>query len=67
MPYEGARFIWREIADEIWPGPPELSPFIGNASEYEDCQFYSEHPEEIRAQIDADTRSEAWVLSERLK
>ena len=52
-PYRGARFIWREIVNELWPNPPqELLSFIGNAAEYEDCNFYSEHPEEVRRNIE---------------
>ena len=51
-PYEGARFIWREIEVELWPNPPEeLMSFVGNASEYEDCEFYSKHPEDVRKKI----------------
>ncbi|HWR16110.1 MAG TPA: hypothetical protein VN577_14880 [Terriglobales bacterium] len=51
-PYDGARFIWREIEVELWPNPPEeLLCFVGNASEYEDSEFYSEQPEDDRKTI----------------
>ncbi|MFI5117195.1 MAG: hypothetical protein ACHP8B_10925 [Terriglobales bacterium] len=53
QPYEGARFIWREIVNELWPNPPKsLMWFVGGASEYEDCEFYSQHPEETRREIE---------------
>ena len=53
-PYEGARFIWHDIATEHWDQETfrELSLFVGQASEYEDCQFYAEHPEEVRREIE---------------
>jgi hypothetical protein len=53
-PYEGARFIWWEIANELWhpETPQELLPFIWEASEYEDCEFYAENPEEVRRQVE---------------
>ena len=52
-PYEGARYIWREIVSELWhETPQELLCFLGNASEYEDCHFYSDHPEDVRRTIE---------------
>lgn len=53
-PYDGASFIWREIANELWhpEAPQELLPFIGEASEYEDCQFYAKNPDEVRREIE---------------
>jgi hypothetical protein len=53
--YEGARFIWLDIVIEMWPNQPNaLESFVGNASEYEDCVFYSQHPEEVRKKIERD-------------
>jgi hypothetical protein len=53
-PYEGSSFIWREIANELWhpERPQQLLPFIGEACEYEDCEFYAENPEEVRREIE---------------
>lgn len=63
-PYEGARFIWREIEIELWPNPPEeLRSFVGNASEYEDCEFYSRQPEDVRKKIADDIMRDARELA----
>lgn len=63
-PYDGARFIWREIEVELWPNPPkELLCFTGNASEYEDCEFYSKHPEDVRKKIANDIMQDARELA----
>lgn len=63
-PYEGARFIWRDIVNELWPNPPEeLMSFVGNASEYEDCGFYSKQPEDIRKKIADDIMRDARELA----
>jgi hypothetical protein len=53
-PYEGARFIWREIINEVWPNnaPEPLLKFLGGASEYEDCECYSNDLSETRRQIE---------------
>jgi hypothetical protein len=66
-PYEGASFIWREIANELWDPerPQELLPFIGEASEYEDCQFYATNPEEIRRKIEREIMEVAQEFSTR--
>ena len=61
--YEGARFIWRDIVNEMWPNQPtELDSFIGNASEYDDCVFYAQHPEEIRRKIESEIIEDARKL-----
>ena len=52
-PYEGARFIWLEIVSEVWPNQQHpLLFFAGYASEYEDCESYSQNPEETRREIE---------------
>jgi hypothetical protein len=62
-PYEGARFIWRDIVNELWPNQQHpLLSFVGCASEYEDCESYSQHPEETRREIEHDIIEEARVL-----
>jgi hypothetical protein len=62
-PYDGARFIWREIVNELWSNPPEeLMSFVGNASEYEDCEFYSQHAEEVRRKLADDIMQDAREL-----
>jgi len=61
-PYEGARFIWK-IVTEVWPNQQHpLLSFVGNASEYEDCESYSQHPEETRGQIEQDIIKDARAL-----
>lgn len=61
--YEGARFIWLNIVNEMWPNQPsELDSFIGNASEYDDCVFYSQHPAEVRQKIEKDIIEDARKL-----
>jgi hypothetical protein len=58
--YEGARYIWWEIVNDLWPNPPEeLLVFVGHASEYEDCQFYASHPDEVRHKIEEDIIADA--------
>jgi len=53
--YEGARFIWLDIVIEMWPNQPSaFDSFVGDASEYEDCVFYSQNPEEVRRKIEKD-------------
>jgi len=62
-PYEGARFIWREIVNELWPNQKHpLLVFVGNASEYEDCNPYGGNPEETRRQISQDIIEDARAL-----
>ena len=62
-PYEGARFIWREIVNELWPNQQHpLLAFVGSASEYEDCNTYSGNPEETRRQIAQDIIEDARAL-----
>jgi hypothetical protein len=52
-PYEGARFIWRDLVNQLWPNEQHpLLAFVGEASEYEDCESYSQNPAETRRQID---------------
>lgn len=66
--YEGARFIWRDIVNEMWPNQPtELTSFIGNAVEYDDCVFYAEHPKEVRRKIEQDIIEDARELVSRPK
>lgn len=61
-PYESARFIWR-IVNEVWPNQQHpLLSFVGNASEYDDCGSYSQHPEETRRQIEQEIIKDARVL-----
>jgi hypothetical protein len=61
-PYEGARFIWK-IVNELWPNQQHpLLSFVGHASEYEDCESYSQHPKETRRQIEQDIIKEARAL-----
>jgi hypothetical protein len=51
-PYDGARFLWREINIKLWPnGPSDLLPFVGLASEYEDCEYYGGNTKAIRAEL----------------
>ena len=51
-PYDGARFIWREIVNRLWPNQQHrLLSFVGNASKYEDCESYSDQPERTRREI----------------
>ncbi|MGA7575952.1 MAG: hypothetical protein WBV31_08885 [Terriglobales bacterium] len=64
-PYEGARFIWHEIVDGLSHFPKELMPFVGNASEYEDCSRYSQNSEKILRKIDADIVQAARLFLER--
>jgi len=62
-PYEGARFIAYEIVDEVWPNQKHpLSPFVAWASDYEDCESYSEWPSRRRKQIDREIMKEARQL-----
>ena len=52
-PYEGARFIWKNIVNEIWPNQQHpLLVFVGDASEYEDCGSYSDDIEKTRRKIE---------------
>jgi hypothetical protein len=61
-PYEGASFIWRQVANGLSYRPKELMPFVGNASEYEDCGSYSQNHEETRRKIDEDIVQDARQL-----
>jgi hypothetical protein len=64
-PYEGARFIWRELVNQVWPNEQHpLLTFVGYASDYEDCESYSEHPDKRRRQIDQEIVKEARELLE---
>ncbi len=61
-PYEGARFIWK-IFNALWPNQQHrLLSFVGHASEYEDCESYSQHPEKTRLQIEQDIIEDARAL-----
>jgi hypothetical protein len=52
-PYEGARFIGKNIVNEIWPNEQHpLLIFEGEASEYEDCGSYSDDIEKTRRTIE---------------
>lgn len=62
-PYDGARFIWRDIVNELWPNQQHpLLAFAGTASEYEDCESYSRDPEETRRQISQEIIEQARAL-----
>jgi hypothetical protein len=59
-PYEGARFIAYEIVCEVWPNQQHpLLSFVGLASDYEDCESYSQHPDKRRREIDEEIVEEA--------
>jgi hypothetical protein len=59
-PYEGARFIAYEIVNEVWPNQQHpLLSFVGLASDYEDCESYSQHPDKRRREIDEKIVEEA--------
>jgi len=59
-PYEGARFIAYEIAIEVWPNQQHpLLSFVGLASDYEDCESYTWHPDKRRREIDEEIVEEA--------
>jgi len=51
-PYEGARFIWWEIANAVDPTPHRLLSFVGEASEYENCSPYDERGKQLRNEIE---------------
>jgi hypothetical protein len=59
QPYEGARFIWWEIANTLDPIPDRLLSFVGEASEYEDCSPYSERGRQSRKEIEQQIISDA--------
>jgi hypothetical protein len=58
-PYEGARFIWWEIANAVNPRPDRLLSFVGEASEYEDCSPYNERGQQLREDIEQQIISDA--------
>jgi hypothetical protein len=64
-PYEGASYIWRVVVNGLSNRPDELMPFVGHASEYEDCGTYSQDVEETRRAIDEDIIREAHDLLAR--
>ena len=53
-PYEGARFIGYEVGNDLWGNDlrKEFVPFVALASEYEDCESYSEHPKKTRHKLE---------------
>jgi len=54
-PYVGASYIWREIVRDLYPNAPkELMPYVGNASDYEDCHYFvgCGSPNDIRREIE---------------
>jgi hypothetical protein len=62
-PYEAARFIGYEIVNEVWPNEPHpLLRFVGWASDYEDCESYSDWPSRRRQQIEREIVKEARQL-----
>lgn len=62
-PYEGAKFIWRDIVNEVWPNEQHpLLSFVGCASDYEDCESYSQHPEGRRREIEQEIIEDARAL-----
>lgn len=58
-PYEGARFIWWEIANAVDPVPDLLISFVGEASEYEDCSPYDERGRQLRKEAEQQIISDA--------
>jgi hypothetical protein len=61
-PYDGASFIWRNVVNGLKNHPKELMPFVGHASEYEDCGSFSQNIEKTRQQIEKDIVKEAQSL-----
>ena len=62
-PYEGASFIWREIVNQVWPNQQHpLLSFVGWASDYEDCESYTERPDKRRREIEKEIAEEARAL-----
>src|SRR5512143_1539215 len=62
-PYEGARFIAYEIVIEVWPNEQHpLLSFVGLASDYEDCESYSDRPNQRRREIEQEIVNEARAL-----
>jgi hypothetical protein len=59
-PYEGARFIGYDIVCEIWPNEQHpLLIFEACASDYEDCESYTDRPNARRKEIEQDIINEA--------
>jgi hypothetical protein len=53
-PYEGARFIGYKVGNDLRENDlrEKYLPFVGLASAYEDCESYSEHPENTRCELE---------------
>jgi len=62
-PYEGAVFIGYEIGNALSDLRNEFVPFVGLASEYEDCGPYSGHSEQTRRKIEQEILNEARELA----
>jgi hypothetical protein len=59
-PYEGARFIWHDIVNEVWPNQQHpLLAFVACASDYEDCESYTDRPNTRRQEIEQEITNEA--------
>lgn len=59
-PYQGARFIWWEIANNaVDPVPDLLISFVGHASEYEDCSPYDRRGKQLRKEAEQQIISDA--------
>jgi hypothetical protein len=59
-PYDGARYIWKEVVNCLWPNQQHpLLKFVGTAVQYEECESYSKNPEAIRREIDAEIIADA--------
>jgi len=62
-PYEGARFIGYKIVNTVWPNQQHpLLVFNGLASDYEDCESYSDRPDKRRQEIDQEIVNRAGAL-----
>jgi len=62
-PYEGANFIWRDLINQVWPNQQHpLLPFVAWASDYEDCESYSDRPDHRRREIEEEIVKEARLL-----
>jgi hypothetical protein len=62
-PYEGANFIWRDLVNQVWPNQQHpLLPFVAWASDYEDCESYSDRPDNRRQEIEEEIVKQAQLL-----
>jgi hypothetical protein len=62
-PYEGANFIWRDLVNQVWPNQQHpLLSLVAWASDYEDCESYTDRPEHRRQEIEEEIVKEARLL-----